>query len=1087
MKRLTLCLLATLFLFQGYSQALGYDKHRIAISADGNNQPDPNTWGGTVTASAPAADAGKTFTYNSAWQRGDEDDWSATPAALAMLANANLEPQLVHYSYNNFIGSPAHTTARNVMKEGVDGALQRWTDFDASVFFDVSADNDAAINHLAEQIKVSTANDPLYFISMGPSEFLYQALEKVKADGKESAINHFYIISHSNYNDNHIRRENHRRIEHILNDFPVSEGVNYKRIKDQNQSSNLNNGWSSSKVNGAKNWAPYHFLRDHFDPDCHFLWDMLNADPSLSKPDISDAGMIWYLLYDDQDGNPAKLKTKFINGVKPGSNPEPDGYCPATEIYETDGLLVFEAERIELKGDWKLGIDEENASGGKYIYYDGPNNYQNQNANNTLSYSFKINTPGSYTFKWFVRQNEEERGKVEGQQGTDLSNDAWIRFLDGIGYFGSTQTTDFIKFYGRSDPGFWLHGVGEKDHKHNWVNVKISEPGTYTMEIAGRSHGYQIDKIVMAKSISNWGAYTEKTEAQAQKYWSETGTIDPTCENLVVEGCDTILAKDFTNLNVDGYDPATLEWRVSVTWDGEAKEVMKCDGTNGTSQPVAAEVTYNGTPQGNATFIVHAMQEPDGESTYGVYINGTKVGEKQITSSYEETHETTDEKLRNKIEELVIETKAPLRPGDVIRVTSNQVTNGKVPEGDKTATARGRWYALEVCVDKSVAQITEKVGFTSPPPAVSNEALEIPLMLSYSANEQRDLHVELQKPDGSFITDQTVTVERGYGSADITLTLASNLEVADGYKLIASLRPVGGTAEDHLTENEVLFEVVDGEAPPTEDNVAFVDVPSEISTNDLQVPIKVNYSATTDREVNIEVKDAVYITNSFITVPAGTKDTTIVINFESKLAVKNDYRFILAIRPVGGDWTTNIVKKEVFFNVTDSPSTIATVDIAETADSVEVGKTIQLTGITTPDGEAISWSSSDEAIATVDAAGNVTGVAPGAATIKAEIANSNYDECVVTVKEVVKNGSEILATTAESLIMYPNPVLDQLNFRNAGDVETVLVYDLSGNLLIQHHPKHGLNSISLADLSTGVYLVNFRQDATNQQIRIIKK
>ncbi|RED95981.1 Ig-like domain-containing protein [Marinoscillum furvescens] len=1088
MIRLMLCFLAVLCFSQAHSQALGYAQNRIAISADGNNQPDPDTWGGTVTASAPAADAGQTFTYNSAWQRGDEDDWSATPAALAMLANAGLESKLVHYSYNNFIGSPPHTSSRNVMKEGVDGALERWTDFDASVFYDVSADNEAAINHLADQIKISTESDPLYFISMGPSEFLYQALEKVKADGKESSINHFHIISHSNYNDNHIRREHHRRIEHILNDFPVSEGVNYTRIKDQNQSSNLHNGWSSSKVNGAKNWSPYHFLRDHFDQDCVFLWDMLNADASLSKPDISDAGMVWYLLNDDQDGNPGKLKTKFINGIKPGSNPEPDGYCPATEIYETDGLLVFEAERIALKGDWKLGTDEEHASGGKYIYYDGPNNYQNQAAKNTLSYSFKINTPGSYTFKWFVRQNEEERGKVEGKQGTDLSNDAWIRFSDGIGYWGSTQITDFIKFYGRSDPGFWLHGIGEKDHKHNWVNVKITEPGTYTMEIAGRSHGYQIDKIVMAKNINNWGSYTEKTEAQAQKYWSETGTIDPTCENLVVEGCETILAKDFTNLNVEGYDPTSLEWRVSVTWDGEAKQVIKCDGTNGTTRPAAAEVVYDGTPQGNATFIVHAMQEPDGESTYEVYINGTKVGEKQSTSSYEETHDIADEKLRNAIEELKIETQAPLKPGDVIMVTSNQVTNGKVPEGDKTATARGRWHALELCVDKSEAPIKEKVGFTSPPKAVSNEALEIQLTLNYSANEQRTLNVELQKPDGSYITDQSVTVERGYGSKEVTITLESNLAVAEGYKLITAMRPTGGTSQDNITTSEVLFDVVDGEVPPNEDNISFVDVPSEISTDDLQIPIRINYSATTDRDVNIEVKDAVYITNSFITVPACTNDTTIIINFESKLDVKDGYRFILAIRPVGGDWTTNIAKKEVYFNVVSSPSTIATVAIAEDSVGVAIDQSIKLTSSTTPEGEGITWSSSDASIATVDSEGNVTGITPGEATIRAVISNSNYDECSVTVIEADVEDPKILSATSQSpVILYPNPVHEHLNFINEGKTEKVFVYDLSGNLLLQHEPRQGVNSISFAELTTGVYLVNFKQDLEHRYVRIIKE
>jgi len=80
----------------------------------------------------------------------------------------------------------------------------------------------------------------------------------------------------------------------------------------------------------------------------------------------------------------------------------------------------------------------------------------------------------------------------------------------------------------------------------------------------------------------------------------------------------------------------------------------------------------------------------------------------------------------------------------------------------------------------------------------------------------------------------------------------------------------------------------------------------------------VRYSATTNRDINIEVKDAVYITNSLVTVPPGTGEKTILITFASKLAVKDGYKFILSIRPVGGNWQTAITKKEVSFNVTSS-------------------------------------------------------------------------------------------------------------------------------------------------------------------------
>tara|TARA_R110002126_G_scaffold291782_1_gene458018 strand:- start:36305 stop:36481 length:177 start_codon:yes stop_codon:yes gene_type:complete len=41
------------------------------------------------------------------------------------LAKKNLQSKLVHFSYNNFIPSPPHTTVKNYMKEGAEGTIKR--------------------------------------------------------------------------------------------------------------------------------------------------------------------------------------------------------------------------------------------------------------------------------------------------------------------------------------------------------------------------------------------------------------------------------------------------------------------------------------------------------------------------------------------------------------------------------------------------------------------------------------------------------------------------------------------------------------------------------------------------------------------------------------------------------------------------------------------------------------------------------------------------------------------------------------------------------------------------------------------------
>lgn len=69
--------------------------------------------------------------------------------------------------------------------------------------------------------------------------------------------------------------------------------------------------------------------------------------------------------------------------------------------------------------------------------------------------------------------------------------------------------------------------------------------------------------------------------------------------------------------------------------------------------------------------------------------------------------------------------------------------------------------------------------------------------------------------------------------------------------------------------------------------------------------------------------------------------------------------------------------------------------------SVKVGKTTRLTATTTPAGETVVWTSSDDTVATVDG-GVVTGVAEGTATITATMTydGATYtDTCSVAVTE----------------------------------------------------------------------------------------
>lgn len=743
MKKLTIFLLSQLLIFQVMAQALGYDNNRIAVSADGNNQPD----------------LGYTGTYNTA----DPDDWGATPATLVMLAKLQLQDVLVHYSYNNFMPSPPHTTEKNYMKDACDEAIARFQ-FEDSVFFDVGTHKQEAIESLKSELAKSTANDPLYFLHMGPSEFFYQAVKAVVDEGTNiNALSHVYVISHSGYNDNHLRRPTEHTMAQTIS--LSSDRLNYTKIKDQN---NCGTGWLLW-CSGTNSY-PWRDIRDHEGPHIQWLWERMN-DHKHGKYDISDAGLMWYLLKGDEDGSPAKF-TNFLGygillpgekiaesidiveqsvtiypqkafqlnfgftplepwdnyysfktsdagvvyvspngrlvGVAAGtatvtvtagignftdqvqvvvkdeggctsssigaisdvnilqvagfapsykdearqaiavdasqykgvfgasqytytgqsgyydlglttlteldgessyrisvggllvgefqnpatdtdyktytktfpytlietgdiiqiessthSNekiPEGNGFafsrgrwksiqldCSGTcALEERDGLLVIEAERFNLKGSWRVVAGDPVASSNKYIEYYGPNSYQSVNTANEIDFTFNIQTPGRYTFKWFMRQPNDAEG--------DLSNDVWIKMDGNVGLSGNAPISNYAKFVGRSKEVFTMNGTLDINHQSSSFGADFPAAGAYTVKITGRSELLQIDKIVFFKnSISGEDATFMASEV----------TETTTCSDVLVPNQVAVSASSFLHEGITLYpNPANNQLNI---------------------------------------------------------------------------------------------------------------------------------------------------------------------------------------------------------------------------------------------------------------------------------------------------------------------------------------------------------------------------------------------------------------------------------------------------------------------------------------------------------------------------------------------
>ena len=81
-----------------------------------------------------------------------------------------------------------------------------------------------------------------------------------------------------------------------------------------------------------------------------------------------------------------------------------------------------------------------------------------------------------------------------------------------------------------------------------------------------------------------------------------------------------------------------------------------------------------------------------------------------------------------------------------------------------------------------------------------------------------------------------------------------------------------------------------------------------------------------------------------------------------------------------------------------------TISLNKSTETITAGNNKTLTATATPDGVTVTWSSSDESVATVTSAGKVTGVAAGTAVITAKatnLAGSASAKCTVTIEAAV--------------------------------------------------------------------------------------
>jgi uncharacterized protein YjdB len=116
--------------------------------------------------------------------------------------------------------------------------------------------------------------------------------------------------------------------------------------------------------------------------------------------------------------------------------------------------------------------------------------------------------------------------------------------------------------------------------------------------------------------------------------------------------------------------------------------------------------------------------------------------------------------------------------------------------------------------------------------------------------------------------------------------------------------------------------------------------------------------------------------------------------------------------------TTEDGGKTAECKVTVTKVAVSSITLSKSAYSLDVGQSIQLAATVQPDNASfpsLTWKSSNEAVATVDAGGLVKAVAPGTADITASADGITSKACVITVNEV--EGIEIADVAFKNILL----------------------------------------------------------------------
>ena len=336
-----------------------------------------------------------------------------------------------------------------------------------------------------------------------------------------------------------------------------------------------------------------------------------------------------------------------------------------------------------------------------------------------------------------------------------------------------------------------------------------------------------------------------------------------------------------------------------------------------------------------------------------------------------------------------------------------KITNIAVPE--RATMEKGESITLPVVYG------TDEAPAVTPETAATGESAETDEKVAKAAEK---LTIEWTSSDESVATvDETGTVTAvAAGEADVTASVKdADIAASTHIKVVVTPTDVVAPESIDLVTNGENTKSLDAKLVPadaTDVKLAYESSDESIATVDEtgKVTAVANGECTITTYVVADAKDSDASELSAVAVEAADSEET----DDSVATMPED----LAAMDSAFGVVPEDLKAETKVTVTTN---VESVTLDKTEGVLTVGNAVTVTATVTPDtatNASVTWSSSDEAIATVDSEGKITAVAPGTATITAT-SDSNPDASAayavtVQAKKVVTSTSTKTSSKSNS-------------------------------------------------------------------------